>query len=242
MEKEKKRMFLILIFILILFTILSLVFLIPLLNNESKQKTEETPIIQSNPGWLAVEKADVRGQEIVSAESGQQVGLLSPSQSKTELPEGLYHVSFGGLIWKNVHVKAGETTLLQPGILSINHASYRGHPVLDIETGKEIGLITNLAASMTLIPGSYRVMFGGAHWDLDIMMGQKLILNPGVVNVEGASYRGHAIHLSDGTEVGSVSNTGSSMPLPPGEYTIFVNGETTPFTLEEGQQLTFTEK
>jgi hypothetical protein len=38
---------------------------------------------------------------------------------------------------------------------------------------------------------------------------------------------------------GSVSNTQSWMPLPPGEYTIDVGGKPVAFTLNEGEELGF---
>lgn len=242
MDSNKKRFYLILLFILLLVIILGIVFIVPLFVSVSDEATRETPMPVTNPGWLAVDEADVRGNEIVDASSGEQVGLISPAQSTVELPPGVYHVSFGGTVWKNVQIREGETTVLKPGILSVNQASYRGHVVLDAETGKECGLISNLAGSLSLVPGKYRVTFGGISWDVDVLEGRKHTLNPGVVEVEGASYKGHPIHTKDGREVGAVSNTGSSMPLPPGDYTISVGGETISFSIQEGQRLIFTEK
>jgi len=242
MNRDRKKLYLILILILLLVVILSLIFIYPLFDSGSDQRAGETPAAVENPGWLTIEGADLRGHDIIHAESGEQVGLISPTQRTAELPPGTYHVTAGGTGWKNVQISEGETTVLKPGVLTVKNASLRGHTVLEPETGEEHGLITNLAGSLTLIPGKYRVTFGGIYWDVEILEGRTHILNPGVVTVEGASYKGHTIHTQDGKEVGFVSNTAASMTLPPGDYTISVGGETVAFTIREGQQLKFSEK
>jgi hypothetical protein len=148
----------------------------------------------------------------------------------------------GQATWKNIEVKAGETTILKPGWLEIKSASFRGHSVLDAETEEEHGQISSLASSLTLMPGDYKVSFGSLFWDIKIEEGKTLTLNPGTVTVDGASYRGHTIKTKDGLNVGYVSNTASAFTLPPGEYTIEVGGKIIPFTLNENQHLTFEEK
>ena len=242
MNRDKKRLVLILVIIFLLAVILSLFFIFPLFDSGSGLKDSEFPAVVKNPGWLTIEGADIRGHDIINSETGKQVGLISPIQRTAELPPGTYHVTAGGAGWKNVQVREGETIVLKPGVLTINNASLRGHSVLEPETGEEHGLITNLAGSLTLIPGKYRVTFGSIHWDVEILEGRTLIINPGVVTVEGASYKGHTIHTQAGKEIGYVSNTAASMTLPPGDYTISVGGETVAFTLKEGQQLKFSEK
>ena len=82
-------------------------------------------------------------------------------------------------------------------------------------------------------------MFGQQSWPVTIEAGKKTLLNPGLVTVKRASYLGHIIRTKDGKEVGAVSNIASSIPLPPGEYTIEIQGKIVPFSLAEGQEVTF---
>lgn len=126
-----------------------------------------------------------------------------------------------------------------PGWIQVQHASFRGHRILDVETQEEHAEVSSMASSAALMPGTYQVMFGELAWPVTIEPGKKSVLNPGVVTVNRASYRGHVIRTKDGKEVGGVSNIASSMPLPPGEYTIEIEGKVIPFSLKEGQELTF---
>ena len=202
----------------------------------------EFPVKSKQSGRLTVEGADLRGHDIFNAESGEKVGMLSNTNSTTELPAGIYNVTVGNTTWTNIDVKEGETTVLRPGWLEVKNASFRGHVVLGAETEEEHGQISSLASSLTLMPGDYKVSFGSLFWDIKIEEGKTLTLNPGTVTVDGASYRGHTIKTKNGKDVGYVSNTASSFTLPPGDYTIEVGGKIIPFTLKENQQLTFEEK
>jgi hypothetical protein len=199
----------------------------------------EIPVESQGPGWLRVEGADQRGHVVTDAETGQEVGSLSNVKSTIELPAGIYNITVGSATWKSVEVKAGETTILRPGWLDIRHASFHGHQVLDAETGEEHAEISSLASSAALMPGSYLVMFGQQAWPVTIEAGKTTRLNPGVISVKWASYLGHIIRTKDGQEVGAVSNIASSMPLPPGEYTIEIQGKIIPFSLAEGQEVTY---
>lgn len=201
----------------------------------SPDKVKET-------GWLTLEGADLRGHDVIDSETEEKVGFLSSTSGTIELPVGIYAVTFGGSTWKNIEVKAGETTLLKPGGVEITAASFRGHLILEAESGKELGEVSSLASSMTLIPGDYSATFGNLKWKFSVEAGKTTTLNPGVVSLEGAGIQGHVIRTPDGGEIGSVSQTAGSMPLPPGEYTIEISGEQVPFTLEEGQRLTLENK
>jgi len=207
--------------------------------SEAVSTKVEIPVESKGPGWLSVSGADQRGHVVVDAETGQEVGRLSNIKSTIELPAGIYNITVGKATWKSVEVKTGETTVLKPGWLEIRHASFHGHQVLDAETGEEHTELSNLASSAALMPGSYLVMFGQQSWPVTIEAGKTTLLNPGVVTVNRASYLGHIIKTKDGKEVGTVSNTASSMPLPPGEYTIEIQGKVIPFSLAEGQEVTF---
>ena len=43
-----------------------------------------------------------------------------------ELPAGIYNVTFANGLWRGIEVKAGETAVLEPGILEIKNAHHPG--------------------------------------------------------------------------------------------------------------------
>ena len=193
------------------------------------------------PGKLQVKGADIRGHKIIDAVTGKTLDKsLSHVQEIVDLPAGIYHVTVAAAVWKSVKVAAGHTTVLRPGFLTVDGASFRGHKVLEAETGLPHGSLSSSHASITLMPGDYLVTFGPATWAVRVKAGLKTVLQPGIVAVDGAHYRGHAIRTPDGGKVASVSNTASSTPLPPGAYTIEIDGKVIPFVLQAGERKTFT--
>lgn len=202
-------------------------------------KTDRSDEQAAETGWLRIEGADLRGHQVLDADTGKEVGFISNVSSTVEIPAGIYTVTAGSAAWEGVEVKPGETTVLKPGRLEVKNASFRGHTVLDAETGKEHGQVSSAAQSITLIPGVYKVTFGSISWEAEVNAGETTVLNAGLVTVEGASVEGHTIRTADGREVGYVSNTASSFPLPPGDYTIEIGGKQVNFTLQEGQTKIF---
>ena len=193
-------------------------------------------------GWLEVKGAHLHGHAVTEAESGKLVETASSTRSTVPLPSGLYNVAFGKALWKSVEVKAGETTVLEPGWISMVKASLNGHDIVDPETGAVHGTVSSLDSTATLIPGRYLVMFGSMSWEVEVKGGRESKLNPGTVTVKRADYRGHKIFNAAGDVVGSVSNIMSSMPLPPGEYAIEIGGRRIPFSLKEGEDIEFDNK
>ena len=191
-------------------------------------------------GKLQVLGADIRGHRVIDAVTGQTVDAhISHVQEIVSLPAGIYNVSVAAAMWKSVRVVADHTTVLRPGYLTVDGAWFRGHKVLEAETRIKHGSVSSSHASITLMPGEYVVTFGGTVWVTRVRAGEKTVLRPGIVAVHGAHYGGHAIRMADGKKVGSVSNTGSSMPLPPGDYTIEIDGKVIPFTLKAGERVEF---
>jgi len=190
-------------------------------------------------GWLQIKGADLSGHQVTDAVSGADVGMLSSVQSTIELPSGIYNVSVGAAVWKSVEVVKGETTVLEPAWLTVKNASLQGQSVTDIETGMEHGSPSSLKNTVTLMPGEYDVWFGPLAWRIRLDAGQELVLSPGTVQVKGADYRGHEIRAEKGVKVGSVSNTSNWLPLPPGTYTIEIDGQRKVFLLAQGQDLVF---
>lgn len=190
-------------------------------------------------GHLKVKGADLMGHQVTNSETGQKVADLSHVKDTVKLPTGIYNVTVGKALWSGVEIKADETTVLEPGILTVNHAALQGNRVLEPETGQEMGQVSNSKSSMALMPGDYEVTFGQATWPIKLEAGQRLVLNPGVVSLKGAKINGHAIKDAQGRQVGQVSATGSSMALPPGKYTLEVEGGQEEFELKEGQRIEF---
>jgi hypothetical protein len=186
-------------------------------------------------GWLEVKGADFTGHEIIDAATGAVVGTSSSTQSVVGVPAGTYNVMFGKTAVKGVVVKAGETTILAPGGLSMKHASYRGHDVVAADTGVVQGKLSSMDSTLTLAPGRYNVMFGPLAWPVEVEADKTMELDPGVLELVGAGVQGHKICDASGAVVGEVSNTGSSIPLPPGGYTIDLDGKKTPFMIEIGK-------
>lgn len=179
------------------------------------------PETKTGQGWLEVRHPELSGHAITDAATGARVDAVSATRATAPLPAGIYNVAFGPVLWKSVEVKGGETTVLDPGVLEVEGASFRGHDVVDAETGVKHATVSSSDGSATLIPGTYEVTFGAARWrDVVVRAGGRTVLEPGIVEVRGATINGHAIRDADGRVVGEVSATGNSMPLPPGRYEV----------------------
>jgi hypothetical protein len=63
------------------------------------------------------------------------------------------------------------------------------------------------------------------------------VLNPAVIVVNGASGAGHKVYAEDGTQVAVVSSFTHIVPVPPGKYTIDIEGQKVPLDLVEGQTM-----
>ena len=155
-----------------------------------------------------------------------------------ELPAGLYNVAFGPTVWRSVEIRPNETTVLDPGVIEVRNAAPSGHKVLDWETGVEVGNVSGSVTRLSVLPSTFTVMFGNARWDhIDIKGGEHKVLNPAVIVVNGASGAGHNVYAEDGTRVGNVSSFTHIMPVPPGKYTIDIEGQKVPLDLAEGQRM-----
>lgn len=210
--------------------------------NKAVETAKTIVIEKKGPGWLEVKGADLHGHVVTKADTGEQVATLSHTHSTVQLPAGIYNVTIGKAVWKSVEVKAGETTVLQPGFLKVGNAMLQGHKIIDIETGIEHGSVSSLVSSMALMPGEYDVMFGKIPWPVIIKSGVTTTLHPGTVTVEYAHYMGHKIYNKKGEVIGDVSNIRSTISLPPGDYTIEIGKKKISFSLKEGEQLTFQNK
>jgi hypothetical protein len=194
-------------------------------------------ITRSKPGRLQIKNPDFRGHKVTEAATGKATGNFH-NMTFMELPAGLYNVAFGPTVWKSVEVKAGETTVLDPGIIEVQNASSSGHKVLDWETGVEVGDVSSSVSRLSVLPSTFTVVFGNARWDnIEVKAGEHKVLNPAVIVVNGASGAGHKVHAEDGTLVGNVSSFMHLLPVPPGQYSIEIDAQKIPLDLQEGQRM-----
>ena len=190
-------------------------------------------------GWLEVKGAGLEGQEVRTAGTSERVELISVTRSVVPLPPGTYDVVFGRSLWKGVVIVEGQTTALQPGWISVAHASLEGHEVVEEASGIVQGTVSALKDTIALIPGRYVVMFGKLPWPVEVRAGETMTLRPGTVEVPYADVSGHRIYDRSGSVVGEVSSIRSSIPLPPGDYELELGGTRVPFSLREGEARKF---
>lgn len=208
--------------------------------SEGTEEAQAEVAEESAPrGWLEVKGAGLEGQEIRKAGTSEKVELVSTSRSVVPLPPGIYDVVFGKSLWKGVVIVEGQTTALQPGWISIAHASLEGHEVVEETSGIVLGAVSALKGTIALIPGRYVVMFGKLPWPVEVLAGEIVTLRPGIVEVPFADAAGNRIYDRSGAGVGEVSIIRSSIPLPPGEYEIELGGTRIPFSLREGDTRRF---
>jgi hypothetical protein len=143
--------------------------------------TTAMTIARPKPGTLQIKNADSSGHKVTEAERGKEVASMGITKWSVELPAGLYNVTFGPTLWKSVEVKGGETTVLDPGVIEVANAWFRGHKVLDWETGTEIGTVSNTKRQLSVLPSSFTVTFGGAQWqNIEVKAGELKVLKPAV--------------------------------------------------------------
>ena len=111
--------------------------------------------------------------------------------------------------------------------------------MVDPETGAVHGEVGNTKNNTALMPGEYEVYFGKLGWPIKIKAGETLVLKPGTAQVVKASVQGNKIRNKKGEVIGEVSNTMNWIPLPPGEYTVELQGKSIPFNLKEGEKQKF---
>jgi hypothetical protein len=194
-------------------------------------------VTRPKPGRLQIKNPDFRGHRVTEAETGKDFGVFS-NMTFMDLPAGIYNVAFGPTVWRSVEVRAGETTVLEPGTIEVRNASGAGHKVLDWETGIEVGNVSSFVRRLSVMPSTFTVMFGDAKWEnIEIKAGENRVLNPAVIVVNGASGAGHNVYAEDGTRVGNVSSFAHRMPVPPGKYMIEIEKQKIALDLQEGQQM-----
>ena len=136
---------------------------------ESKKLTVLEPAI------LEVENAGINGHQVLDSETGAKIGEISSIKNKATLLPGVYDITFGKLVWPLVKIDGGKKTLLRPGRLKVEGASFNGHKV-KTAAGVDAGEVSNMAATLPLPPGDYTVEIGGKAVPFKIAEGQTVTL------------------------------------------------------------------
>ena len=126
----------------------------------------------------------------------------------------------------------------KPGSLRLVNPSASRHPVISVETGKEVATLSSVTSSVALPAGFYNVKFGNQLWrSIEVKNGEATSIETAIVELPAASYRGHEIRdWETGEVVGTLSSRRTSMNLMPSSYTMGFGKLEVPLTLEPGKR------
>ena len=179
---------------------------------------------------------------VLNAETGQQVGTLDSAKRELTLPPGIYEVRFGAASWRGIEVRPGETTTIEPGVLSIQVPAPKMEvraAVVDSETGERHGSFDAVSRSVTLMPGVYDLHFWRSQWRfVKVDGGQTVTLRPvAVILAPDLKWQAARVTTQDGTVVFRFDAVDWRAALPPGDYIVEVDGNEIPFAATEGEVL-----
>jgi len=181
------------------------------------------------PGVLEI--ANNQYHHVLDPETGEKLMTYGSSTKRLAIPPGTYDITFDKAMWKGIEVKAGEKTQLEPGQLVINNNQYHG--ILDAETGEKVMTYGSSTKRLAIPPGTYDVEFGKVKWNVSISEGQTSILNPGGISVTPRG--GYDIMDTEGNKVIWLGSSDKRVMLPPGDYSIDIEGQLVPVKLTEGK-------
>lgn len=193
------------------------------------------------PGKLRTTSATwLASHSVVNAETGQKVGTLDSASREIALPPGVYEVRFGAGTWKGIEVRAGETTTIAPGAITIVADVPAGGTIVDSETGEKHGSFDRMSTSATVMPGVYDVNVGKTVWRyVKVDGGQTVQLRLAAVKLDdGVKWqKGASVLALDGTIVARFDAVTKTAALAPGEYVVEIDGRRIPFAGGEGAVL-----
>ena len=193
----------------------------------------EIVLPKNEPGMLEI--VGPYYNEVVDAETGEQVAKITDANPVATLPPGVYNVQFGDNMWlKSVEVVANETTTLTPGRLRIEDPYY--NDVLDPETGTKVEKATDGHKEFPMLAGRYDVAFGKALWrGIEIAEGETTVLTPARLRIEGPYYN-EVLDAESGEALIKLTDGTPEQPLPPGTYDVqFGDGALWRVELKEGE-------
>lgn len=196
-------------------------------------RADETTTI--NPGRLKIENPYFNA--VLDSETGEVYEKATDGHNEFPLIAGRYDVAFGKALWRDVEIREGETTVLDPARLRIEGPFF--NKVLDPQTGEELLKLTDGNPELPLPPGVYDVQFGKALWrGIKLSQGETTVLKPARFRMV-KPYFNRIIDEKTGEVVEKMTDSRDNVPLPPGTYTImFGNAAWTGFKVAEGQDVT----
>jgi hypothetical protein len=149
-------------------------------------------------------------------------------------------VKFGPASWKGIEVRSGETTTIEPGVLTIQIPAPKMEvraTVVDSETGEKHGSFDAVSRSITLMPGVYDLHFWKSQWRyVKVDGGKTTTLRPAAVVLDpGLKWERAQVTTPDGTQVFRFDLADRRAALPPGDYIVEVDGNKLPFPATEGE-------
>ena len=168
----------------------------------------------------------------------EKVATLDRVSHEAPLPAGIYEVEFGPARWKGIEVLPGETTIISPGVLRLEHR-VGSVKVIDTETGDEHGRFDAVTPELTLMPGVYDLIFGKAEWPfIKVDGGATTTLVPArIILAPDLQWEKARVVTPDGTVVARFDAVTHEAVLPPGDYIVEVDDNKVPFPAAEGDVL-----
>src|SRR5262245_25706929 len=199
--------------------------------------------ITDRTGKIRIEDAPPAYHEVINAVTGQEVAKINTGYpSEAALPAGIYNVKFQNGFWMGVEVKPGATTTLKPGFLKVEGRDLWGNKLLDPETQEIVGETQAGYDRVALLPTRVLITFGNLGkilWPepVEIREGATTTLRPGGIQVRSAKPFKAAVKGADGQVAGEVSSSVHRIALPPGKYTLELDGRQIAVELSQGQDV-----
>lgn len=188
----------------------------------------ETTVL--NPGQLVINKNQYHS--ILDQETGKVITHYGSSNKRVVLMPGKYDVTFGDGLWRDVELKEGATTTLDPAQLVIAQNQY--HLVRDPETGKKVHTYNSSSKRLAMVPGAYDVMFGKSKWRVNLKGGETKILKPGQLVINNHQY--HDIqNPKTGKKVNTYTSSTKRLAMAPGTYDVLFGKTSWRFQIKAGE-------
>lgn len=211
---------------------------------EAAPARQTTEIAASDKkGKIRIEGAPPANHEVIYAATGREVAKINTGYpSEVELPAGIYNVKFKNGLWMGVEVKAGAMTTLKPGFLKIEGRDLWGNRFLDPETQEAVGETIPSFDRVALLPTRVLVTFGNLHklvWPetVEIKEGTTTTLRAGGIQVRSTKTFKAVVMTANGEVAGEITSSVHRIALPPGKYTLELNGQQILVELAEGHNV-----
>lgn len=129
------------------------------------------------PGLLKFTRAAPHGNHILDAETGEKKAYAHSRSTLVSLIPSTYTVTFGKAEWRDIEIKPGETTTLNPGKLILKPAGKTKQLKIHSSDGTYASYVDHHNNERLLPPGSYTLDIGdGQKAEFEIKEGADLDL------------------------------------------------------------------